>query len=230
MLCTYPDNLWCNMAFLYMQYAGHDALWENYDGKSHVIHIRGEGYSKGSHGHEKNQHKAASVAHTREKNQEAWHCCKPRMCSPRKRRRCLRMVCANSNLIFIMLANCRKNPHEREYERIEIPWLSCPYATSVVSLCTFNHEKRGSNMNNKIESDIQTLMRQNHQSIGHERTTRRYGHHLVHAQKINFTSTFGCHDAPFGAFGWRTRYLWASTHPLDVSYEMVSKNIEGLCS
>ena len=51
-------------------------------------------------------------------------------------------------------------------------------------------------MYNKIAPDIQMLMRQNHQPIGHERTTRGYNHHLVHALKRVSIGIFECHDAP----------------------------------
>lgn len=95
----------------------------------------------------------------------------------------------------------KMNPRGRESKRIEIPWLSCPYVTSVATLCTHNHEKGRPNMYNKIEPDIQTLMRQNHQPIEHKRTTRRYSHHLVHTRKKSFHRFF--------FKSWRTfRCIW----------------------
>ena len=93
-----------------------------------------------------------------------------------------------------------------------------------------DHEKEGPYMHNKIEEDIQTIVCQNNQPIRNERFAKGYGHHIVHDWEIISTGIFWRHNAPFDALGGRTKYLWAGTCPLDISYEEVVENIEGLCS
>ena len=93
-----------------------------------------------------------------------------------------------------------------------------------------DHEKGGPYMHNKIEPGIQTIVRQNYQSIRNERLVKGYGHYIVHGWEKNSTGIFWRHDTPFGTLGGGIRYLWASTCPLHVPYRKVLENIEGLCS
>ena len=93
------------------------------------------------------------------RNQKTWLCRKPHMCSQRTRRRYLWMLCGNQKLQPTMWTNCGKEFTWWDIERIEIPRLSCLYATSFAPLCTHNHEIKCATMYNKTKPHIQTGMR-----------------------------------------------------------------------
>ena len=102
------------------QHAGCNALREKHNGKSYEISIWGEGYTKGSHGFERSQHKAAFVAHTGEETKKLDIAESP-ICADKEREGGVCRCCAAvENPYSLCWPIEKKSPCRWESGRIEI--------------------------------------------------------------------------------------------------------------
>ena len=104
----------------YTQHAGCNALRKKYNGKFYKIPIWQEGYTKGSYGPERSQHKATFVAHTREETRKLDIVASP-VCIDKEKEGGVCGYCAAAENQYSLYWPIEKNnPYRWESEMIEI--------------------------------------------------------------------------------------------------------------